>query len=73
MKEHSIDIKHRALQGFSNIMVYRLDIIVRLRDHIFPIMIEYTKEKDQKLGLATCEFWSGIVDGRLNTQDEDRI
>ena len=64
----SVVVRQRCLQGISNIMDYRVDLVLKYYKQIYPLMIERLKEFDQKVALAAAEFWSGIV---LNDIQDD--
>jgi hypothetical protein len=60
-EDPSIQVRWRIVQGITNIMDQRVDLIIPHISTVLEFMTNALKEKDQKLALAATEFFSGIV------------
>ena len=61
LEDPSIQVRWRIVQGITNIMDQRVDLIIPHISTVLDFMINALKEKDQKLALAATEFFSGVV------------
>ena len=54
-------------------MELRLTSIIERYDTVCQLMIGALMHKDQQVALAASEFWSGIIQNKLDQNDEIRI
>jgi hypothetical protein len=60
-EDTSLLVRWKIVQGITNIMDQRVEIILQHLPNVLDFMTNALKEKDQKVALAATEFWSGIL------------
>ena len=54
-------------------MELNVQLIVERFEDVLQLMIAALMHKDQQVALAASEFWSGMVQNRLDYNDEIRV
>ena len=66
----SVEVRKRSVQGITTILDFRLELVVKHAQEVLDVMVNWLNEKDQDVGLAAAEFWSGIA---INRGEEDEV
>jgi len=54
-------------------MEFKIGSIISHYDAIYALMLAALMHKDQQVALAASEFWSGIIQAKLDENDEVRV
>lgn len=49
------------MQGVSTVLEFQPEVVIRHLPNVMSLMYNALLERDQQLGLAACEFWSGLI------------
>jgi len=71
IKEDSIILKKRAVQGLTNVLDFRIELAMKYYEPLFNVMLECLKFEDQQVSLAAAEFWSGLALNRMEDEEDD--
>jgi len=66
-------VKWRVVQGITSIMEFKMNSIIDRYEVVCQLMIGALMHKDQQVALAASEFWSGIIQNKLDENDEVRV
>ena len=68
----SVEVRKRSVQGITTIVDFRLELVIKHAQEVLDIMLNWLNEKDQDVGLAAAEFWSGLAINRGEDDDIDQ-
>ena len=66
-------VKWRVVQGITSVMELNMELVISKFEAVCQLMHAALMHKDQQVALAASEFWSGILQNKLDQQDEIRV